>query len=126
MGITEKGEERKTVTIPRYKRIDIRTANVRARLVLGLFALSHGFEHHRAQQKHADEVWESHQRVEGVGKNPDQVELGQSADGHDDGVEDTERLQNPIPEQEYRGVRSFWNIQSGRTSASRTPKLKLH
>ena len=36
--------------------------------------------------------------------NPDQIELGQSADGHDDGVEDTERLQNPIPEQEYCGT----------------------
>lgn len=65
--------------------------------VLGPCALLYGFEHHRAQQEHADEVGESHQRVEGVGKNPDQIELGQSADGHDDGVEDTERLQNPIP-----------------------------
>ena len=37
------------------------------------------------KQEHADEVGESHQRVEGVGKNPDQIELGQSADGHDDG-----------------------------------------
>lgn len=27
-----------------------------------------------------------------------------AADGHDDGVEDTERLQNPIPEQEYCGT----------------------
>ena len=59
--------------------------------VLGPCALLYGFEHHRAQQEHADEVGESHQRVEGVGKNPDQIELGQSADGHDDGVEDTER-----------------------------------
>ena len=69
--------------------------------VLGPCALLYGFEHHRAQQEHADEVGESHQRVEGVGKNPDQIELGQSADGHDDGVEDTERLQTPnrnIPE----------------------------
>ena len=57
--------------------------------VLGPCALLYGFEHHRAQQEHADEVGESHQRVEGVGKNPDQIELGQSADGHDDGVEDT-------------------------------------
>ena len=72
--------------------------------VLGPCALLYGFEHHRAQQEHADEVGESHQRVEGVGKNPDQIELGQSADGHDDGVEDTERLQNPIPEQEYCGT----------------------
>ena len=58
--------------------------------VLGPCALLYGFEHHRAQQEHADEVGESHQRVEGVGKNPDQIELGQSADGHDDGVEDTD------------------------------------
>lgn len=72
--------------------------------VLGPCALLYGFEHHRAQQEHADEVGESHQRVEGVGKNPDQIELGQSADGHDDGVEDTKRLQNPIPEQEYCGT----------------------
>ena len=49
--------------------------------VLGPCALLYGFEHHRAQQEHADEVGESHQRVEGVGKNPDQIELGQSADG---------------------------------------------
>ena len=35
--------------------------------VLGPCALLYGFEHHRAQQEHADEVGESHQRVEGVG-----------------------------------------------------------
>ena len=88
--------------------------------VLGPCALLYGFEHHRAQQEHADEVGESHQRVEGVGKNPDQIELGQSADGHDDGVEDTERLQTPYTHQPRMVVKANMTSEIA-TMAEPTP-----